>query len=309
MRKLLLIINPAAGMAKKKPRVFRIADWFRSKGYAVAVMTTSKKGDAEDFVRRYAEQNDAVICCGGDGTLNEVISGLMRFGSKKPVGYLPAGTTNDMAHTLRLPSNLKKAARVVISERPVPQDVGSFNETQYFTYIASFGAFTQVSYGTPQWLKNIFGHFAYVLGGLRSVGEIRPCRVRVFRDGNGDGEEGDYIFGSVSNSSSIGGVLHLGSSQVSLNDGEFEVLLIRNPPNLIEFQKMLHDLRRRNFENSLIEFFHTSTIRLVFDQEADWTLDGEYAGKTQEVEIKNLHGAVSVIRREKQAPRRPGGEG
>lgn len=307
MRKLLLIINPAAGMAKKKPRVFRIADWFRSKGFAVAVMTTSKKGDAEDFVRRYAEQNDAVICCGGDGTLNEVISGLMHFGSQKPVGYLPAGTTNDMARTLHLPSNLKKAARVVISERPVPQDVGSFNETQYFTYIASFGAFTQVSYGTPQWLKNIFGHFAYVLGGLRSVGEIRPCRIRVFRNGSGDGEEGDFIFGSVSNSSSIGGVLHLESSQVSLNDGEFEVLLIRNPPNLIEFQKMLHDLRRRNFENSLIEFFHTSTIRLVFDQPTDWTLDGEYAGKAQEVEIKNLHGAVSVIRREKQPPRRPGG--
>ena len=303
MRKILLIINPAAGMAKKKLHIFRTADWFREKGFTVAVMTTSKKGDAEDFVRRYAEQNDIIVCCGGDGTLNEVISGLMRFGFHNPVGYLPAGTTNDMARTLHLPTGIGKAAKVVVSEAPVPQDVGCFNGTQYFTYIASFGAFTQVSYGTPQRLKNIFGHFAYVLDGIRSVGDIRPCRVKVFRDGSGECEEGDFIFGSVSNSSSIGGVLHLSSSQVSLNDGAFEVLLIRNPPNLIEFQKMLHDIRRRNFGNSLIEFFHTGEIRFVFEKETDWTVDGEYAGKPSEVEIKNLHGAVSIIRREKKAER------
>jgi YegS/Rv2252/BmrU family lipid kinase len=299
MNKLLLIINPAAGMSKKKFRVFQIADWFRRKGYEVTVLTTTKKGDAVEFVVRYAPENDLVVCCGGDGTLNEVITGSMRLACRKPIGYLPAGTTNDMARSLRLPSNIKKAAKIVAGENPVAQDIGSFNETQYFTYIASFGAFTEVSYATPQWLKNRLGHFAYVLDSVRRLGEIRPYRIKVLHDGAE--EEGEFIFGSVSNSSSIGGVLHLDGSQVSLNDGRFEVLLIRNAPNLLEFQKILHDLKHRNFQNEFIEFFHTDRILLRFEQEADWTLDGEYAGGPREVEIKNLHDAVSLIRKEKPA--------
>lgn len=298
MSRLLLIFNPAAGVSKKKPRAFRIADWFATKGYDVTVMATEKQNDAKEFAARRAEEYDLVVCCGGDGTLNEVITGMMESGCRKPIGYLPAGTTNDMARTLRLPANVKKAVKVVAEESAVPQDIGSFNGTRYFTYIASFGAFTSASYATPQWLKNRLGHFAYVLDGIRSVGEIRPYRASVVRDGAE--ERGEYIFGSVSNSSSIGGVLHLDSSEVSLNDGVFEVLLIRNAPNLMEFQKILHDLRRRNFQNPYVEFFHTSYLRMTFDEEADWTLDGEYAGKPREVEIKNLRGAVSIIRREKQ---------
>ena len=288
-------------MTKKRPRVFRIADWFRGRGFDVTVMTTTKRGDAEEFAARYAPESDAVVCCGGDGTLNEIITGLMRTGCAKPIGYLPAGTTNDMARSLRLPANIKKAAKIVVGESPVPQDVGSFNGTKYFTYIASFGAFTQVSYGTPQWLKNRFGHFAYVLDGIRSVGEIKPYRLQVFRGDGEEAEEGEYIFGSISNSFSIGGVLHLNSSQVGLDDGRFEVLLIRNAPNLLEFQKILHDLKHRNFGNRYIEFFHADRVRFRFEREADWTLDGEYAGKPREIEIRNLHSAVSIIRREKQA--------
>lgn len=299
MNRLLLIINPAAGMSKRKPHVFQIADWFRSKGYNVTVLTTTKKSDAEEFAAQYAPENDLVVCCGGDGTLNEVITGLMRIGCKKPIGYLPAGTTNDMARTLRIPANIKKAAKIVAGGSPVPQDVGFFNKTKYFTYIASFGAFTRVSYATPQWLKNRLGHFAYVLDSIRCVGDIRPYRVKVSHDGTQEEEE--YIFGSISNSSSIGGVLHLESSQVSLNDGAFEVLLIRNAPNVVEFQKILHDLRHRNFQNRYVEFFHTDCLRLGFEEETDWTLDGEYAGRPREVEIRNLRGAVSIIRREKQA--------
>ncbi len=298
MNRLLLIINPAAGMSKKKPCISQIVQWFQSKSYAVTVMTTGKKGDAEEFAEQHAPEHDLVVCCGGDGTLNEVITGLMRTGCTKPIGYLPAGTTNDMARTLRLPSNMKKAVKIVAGEGAVPQDIGSFNETQYFTYIASFGAFTRVSYGTPQWMKNRLGHFAYVLDSIRSVGEIRPYRVKVLHDGVQEEEE--YIFGSVSNSSSIGGVLYLDSSQVSLNDGAFEVLLIRNAPNLVEFQKILHDLRHRKFENPFVEFFHTDHIQLSFEHEADWTLDGEYAGRPQEIEIQNLHNAVSIIRKERQ---------
>lgn len=299
MRKLLLIFNPIAGISKKKPRAFQVADWFAVRGYDVTVMATEKQNDAEEFAAHYAQDYDLVACCGGDGTLNEVITGMMRSGCRKPIGYLPAGTTNDMARTLQLPSNVKKAVKLVSGEHAVPQDIGSFNGTRYFTYIASFGAFTSTSYATPQWLKNRLGHFAYVLDGIRCVGEIRPYRATVCHDGVE--EEGDYIFGSISNSSSIGGVLHLDSSEVSLNDGIFEVLLIRNTPNLMEFRNVLHDLKHRNFGNPYIEFFNTGGLRMIFEEETDWTLDGEYAGKPREVEIKNLRGAVSIIRREKQA--------
>ena len=301
MNRVLLIFNPAAGISKRKPRAAQIADLFAAQKCGVTVMETEKRNDAEEFAAHSARNYDLVVCCGGDGTLNEVITGMMRAGCRKPIGYLPAGTTNDMARTLRLPSNVKKAAKLVLAGKPVPQDIGLFNGERYFTYIASFGAFTRVSYATPQWLKNRLGHFAYVLDGIRSVGEIRPYRAEVAHDGLK--ENGEYIFGSISNSSSIGGVLHLDPSELSLNDGAFEVLLIRNAPNLVEFQKILHDLKHRNFRNPYLAFFHTGCLRLTFEEETDWTLDGEYAGRPREVEIRNLRGAVSIIRKTKQ----PGG--
>lgn len=295
MTKILLIINPAAGKSRTKFHVFRIADWFCKKGCSATVLTTTKKGDAANFVQQYAAENDIIVCCGGDGTLNEVITGAMQLTDRKPIGYLPAGTTNDMAKTLQLPGNIKKAARIVLSEEPLFQDVGTFNETQYFTYIASFGAFTKVSYATPQWLKNIFGHFAYVVDGIKSVGEIHPYRVKIACDEWK--EENDFIFGSVTNSSSVGGMLKFRNMDVCLNDGRFEVLLIRNPQNLLEFRNVIYDLRHHNFGNKNILFLHTGQIAFEFEQKTAWTVDGEYAGESGKVEIQNLHNAVRIIRR------------
>lgn len=294
MEKILLIINPAAGRSGAKIKTFPIADWFRKKGCDPTVRITAKKGDATDFAKQYAGGNDAVVCCGGDGTLNEVISGVMQAAADKPIGYLPTGTTNDMAKTLQLPTNLKKAARVVLNGKPVYQDVGLLNQTQFFTYIASFGAFTKVSYATPQWLKNRFGHFAYVVDGIKSVGEIHPYRAKVVSDEWE--EEGDFLFGSVTNSSSVGGVLNFRSADICLNDGEFEVLLIRNPQNLLEFNRMLHNLRRHKSDPNLL-FFHTRRIVFQFKKQTDWTVDGEYGGGLDKAEIKNLHNAVRIIRR------------
>jgi YegS/Rv2252/BmrU family lipid kinase len=296
MINLLLIINPAAGRSKRKSYVFQVADWFRRKGCSVSVFSTTKSGDAAKFVEQYASENDIIVCCGGDGTLNEVITGSMKLAERKPIGYLPAGTTNDMAKTLHLPTNIRKAAHAVLSEKPIFQDVGAFNKTKYFTYIASFGAFTKVSYSTPQWLKNRLGHLAYVLDGIRSVGEIRPYHLKA--ESRDSVWTGNFIFGSISNSRSIGGVLELKSSDVSLNDGKFEVLLIREPKNFIEFQAILHDLYHHNFQNKHIVFFHTDRIRLEFDQPTDWTLDGEYAGNPQTAEISNIHDAVRLIHRQ-----------
>lgn len=296
MQNILLIINPAAGVTGKKSRVFRVADWFRNQKFGVTVLSTTKKGDAEEYVKNYSSKADVVVCCGGDGTLNEVINGIMQLEEKKPIGYLPAGTTNDMARTLDIPSNIQKAAKIIVNGVPIQQDIGTFNNTQYFAYIASFGAFTKVSYATPQWLKNRFGHLAYVVSGLKSVNEIQPYTIKVRY--NDREESGSFIFGSVSNSISIGGVLHLKPTDISLNDGKFEVLLIHNPKNVIEFQNIVHDLHHHHFNNENIEFFSTDDIVLSFETPTDWTIDGEYAGKPQTVEITNLHNAIQLIRRE-----------
>ena len=299
MKKILFIVNPTAGRTRGKSHMFEAADWFRDKGCEVTALTTTKKGDAEAFVGEYAGANSAVVCCGGDGTLNEVITGMMKLEQRdrKPIGYLPAGTTNDMANTLHLPRNLKKAVRIVLGGNPLSQDVGCFGGSRYFTYIASFGAFTKTSYSTPQRLKNLFGHFAYVLDGLKNLGDIHPSRLRVEIDGKP--LEGEFIFGSVSNSTSIGGVLKLKDSDIGLDDGKFEVLLIRNPQNMLEFQNLLHDLRRHRFSNPYVTFAHASRAAFHFDEPTDWTLDGEYAPGGTDTVIENLRGAVRLIRHEK----------
>lgn len=296
MKKVLLIINPVAGKSRNKSRVFHIAEWFQDKGCVITAMMTSKKGDAVEFVKQYADVNDAVVCCGGDGTLNEVITGMMQCGAKKPIGYLPAGTTNDMAKTLRLPGNVINAAKIVISENPVSQDLGTFNGNQYFTYIASFGAFTKVSYATPQWLKNRFGHLAYVIDGIKSVGKIHPCRLKMTSAEHSD--EGEFIFGSVTNSSSVGGMLKFKSSEVCLNDGKFEVLLIRKPKNAIELRGILYGLLHQKLDKDNIVFFHTNQVSFRFENPPEWTVDGEFAGQPDEVHIKNLHNAIQIIRRQ-----------
>jgi diacylglycerol kinase (ATP) len=296
MKKILLIINPVAGKSRIKVRSAPIGEWFARKGYTATLLHTAGKGDAKDFVLQYAAENDAVVCCGGDGTLNEVISGMIESGTRKPIGYLPAGTTNDMARTLRLPSNLKKAATVVMTGQPAEQDIGNFNGTRIFSYIASFGAFTKVSYATPQWLKNRFGHLAYILDGIRDAGSIRPHRLSVVSDELED--EGDYVFGSISNSSSIGGTIRLKSTDVCLNDGKFEVLLIRNPQNILELRQIFYDLIHQRFQrNGNIRFFHTQKIQFRFQEETGWTVDGEYAGQPKEVCIEALHSAVRIIRK------------
>lgn len=296
MKKILLIINPAAGKSRTKYRVFHIGDWFYNKGCTTTVLTTSKKGDAADFVKQYAAENDIVVCCGGDGTLNEVISGVMQTQLNKPIGYLPAGTTNDMAKTLHLSRDIKKSAKIILNEEPVSLDIGAFNETQFFSYIASFGAFTKVSYSTPQWLKNRFGHLAYVMDGIKSLGDIHPYHVEVISQ-EFEGE-GDFIFGSVTNSCSVGGMLKLKETDVCLNDGKFEILLIQNPHNLLEFRNIVYNLRHHKLSEENILFFRSSKITFQFGQETEWTVDGEYAGKSKEVRIQNMHNAVQIIRKE-----------
>lgn len=293
-KQALLIINPTAGKTKNEDEINEIVNLLKEQLHIADPHVTSEKGDATEFVREYAKFHDMVICCGGDGTLNEVISGLMEMKHYIPIGFIPAGTTNDLANTFKMPKDIKKAVQFIFNGKPEYHDIGIMSDKYYFSYIASFGAFTKVSYETPQWLKNKIGHFAYVLDGIKSVGEIRPYKVKVKTE---DFElEDEFIFGSVSNSLSIGGILKLDEDEVSFNDGKFEVLLIRNPHNAIDLSEILYGLSIRKYDEKYIIFLQTSEISFEFEEETNWTADGECAKLGKEVLIKNCHNVIQFIR-------------
>lgn len=321
--RVLLILNPAAGTFQPKTSMFEIVSALTKGGCVPTILMTAGKDDAAHFVMQYADSHDIIVCCGGDGTLNETITGVMRCAHKKPIGYIPCGSTNDMARTLKLPTgNVKKAAKALLSADNVHQDVGSFAdiaspdaEVRYFTYVASFGAFTKVSYATPRWKKNLFGHMAYIMGGVMAIGDIKPWRVKIECEQLSVCD--DFAFGSVTNSTSIAGILKLDGERVALNDGKFEVMLIRQPKTPADMQKIIDALVRISKENDgrrrapqprkasdanekpMLYFFHTDHITFTpqGDKEMPWTIDGEYGGAPRTAEIRNLHGAIELLRR------------
>ena len=292
MKKLLLIINPNAGLQKTRKALADLIAIFAEYGYLSTVCVTARRGDAVAFAQDYAGDYDLIVTSGGDGTLNETVTGLMRGGHKTPVGYIPAGSTNDFAASLGLSSDLLRAARDIMEGRPHPLDVGRFRD-RYFCYTASFGAFTATSYSTPQNVKNVLGHAAYLLEGLKDLPNIRPRAVRLEADGQV--YDGDYLFGAVCNSTSLGGVLKLSPGMVDMNDGLFETLLIRNPENAVELQNIITALASRNYDNPMLNFVRAA--RLVFRPEPGmpWTLDGEFAEGAAEVVVENLHSAIELM--------------
>ena len=231
LKRIYLVINPNAGTRQGRRFLPEIISAFNRAGFLVSVYVTEKRGDAADFARIRAGEADMVVACGGDGTLNEVITGLQLGGCKTPLGYIPCGSTNDFASGLGLPTAPLPACEAIVSGRPRTLDVGLFAPDRYFSYTASFGAFTSVSWSTPQNVKNVLGHAAYVLEGIRSLADIRPIHMRITADGHV--YEDDFIFGAVCNSTSLGGVLKLENSQVHMNDGLFEALLIPFPADLL----------------------------------------------------------------------------
>ncbi len=291
-KKLLLIVNPTAGRLQAVRNIGKIKNILSDGGYTVSVHITSARAEATRLLAASAGDYDVIGCCGGDGTLNEVISGVMLSGKDVPIGYIPSGTTNDLAKSLGLPASIFKSARNLVTGKPYPEDIGEFCG-RYFTYVASFGAFTRVSYETPQKDKNLFGHAAYLMGGLRSIGEIRPFRVQVTCDGVS--EEGDFIFGAVTNSTSVGGVMRLSADQVNLRDGKFEVMLVRNPENPGEIGKLIDEAVNRHYDGNLISLRHAAKIRFRSGTPLAFTLDGENGGEHTDCEAVNLHGAVRLI--------------
>ena len=295
MQKMMLIANPFSGRGQARLSLMDIVQEFNSADYAVTVYSPDKDAgrSVSDLARDFAPDYDLVVCMGGDGTLSDTIGGLVAGGGNVPLGYIPLGSTNDMANSLGLPKTPLAAARTIINGTPVPYDVG-FYDGKYFAYVAAFGAFTDVSYMTPQNLKNTFGHAAYIFSGLSKLQEINPVRTTVEYD---DGIiEDSFIFGGVLNSTSMGGVLKLDQSLVSLNDGLFEVLLIRNPLNAVELGTILSDLLTQTYVSEKVVLLHTRKVHFHFHYPTTLTRDGESGGLYADVAMENLHNAVRIVR-------------
>lgn len=290
-KKVLLIVNPCAGKNKSRAGTFDIVDSFSSNDYDFSVRTTTCRGDATNIVKRELDDHDLVVCCGGDGTLNETINGVMDMPRRVPIGYIPSGTTCDLATTLGLPSDIKKATDIIIDGHVNDYDIGLFNN-RYFSYVASFGAFTKCSYTTPQKLKNRFGHAAYVFEGIKEVKDIHPIRMKLEHD---EGIiEGDFIFGNVSNSLSVAGSFKFKEELIKLNDGIFEILLVRKVP-FVKIPLIMLRVINQQYDGYEIVFLRTKKCKFTFPDEAvAWTLDGEDGGKHHDVMIHVLERAVSI---------------
>lgn len=292
LKKLLLIVNPVAGKKRLKNMLLDVVQIFARGGYATTVMVTGRRGEASDFAAHGGEY-DLIVCCGGDGTLNEVISGMLDHGVTIPLGYIPCGSTNDFATSMGISSDIKKAAESIANGLPLPLDVGKFGD-RYFSYVSSFGAFTATSYTTAQDVKNILGHTAYVLEGIKDLQSIKPYHLK-FVSGDTVYED-DYVFGAIANSTSFGGIVKLKNELVSLNDGLFEVLLIKMPKTLADLNVIINALTTSNFENKRFAFFKASRLTITSDEPIAWSLDGEYMRTEGEVAMTNLHGAINFIK-------------
>lgn len=294
---MLLIINPKSGKLLVQAALFNITEVFCRAEYLVTTRFTFEYGDAEKMAFEAAQNGeyDLVVCCGGDGTLNGVLSGIVKSGKKMPVGFIPAGSTNDFANSMKMPTEpILAAENIVTTQKPVCLDIGKFNGERYFSYIASFGAFTATSYNVPQDMKNALGHFAYVLGGIKDVTAIKPYRIEAFADERSFA--GDYVFGAVCNSFSVGGVITLNAHDVNLNDGLFEVLFVKQPKNATQLNKMLWGFINTDFsDNEVFEFFKTSKIAFKMPENVNWTLDGEFQKGTNSVLIENVMSAIEIM--------------
>ena len=293
MKKLLLIVNPHAGQRKVVKHLVDIIDIFNRADYEVITHITASSGDCENMVMHYAPNISLVVCCGGDGTFNETISGVLRSGVDVPVGYIPAGSTNDFANSLGLSTNVLKAARDIVSGAPAYFDVGTFSG-RHFSYVASFGAFTRTSYSTPQSAKNTLGHLAYVLSGIQELSQIKAHHLR-FQLPDGAVIEDDFIFGAVSNSTSVGGVLTLAPDRVDMSDGLLEILLIRAPRDLKELTDCLVALQRQTYNCSMITFLSTTSALITAPETMDWTLDGEQQKGIAQIDIQCLHQKLQLM--------------
>lgn len=293
-KKLMLIVNPNAGRSGYKSGFAEALKILDDGGYRATCFFTKGKGDATDIVKQYGKEYDTVVCMGGDGTLSEVIAGLMHVENPPELGYMPMGTANDVATSLGLPKNdAPAAARIICTASPRPYDVGGFGKDEYFSYIAAFGAFTAASYETPQELKKTWGHLAYVLQGAAELKNIESIRTKVEYD---DGTiEADLVYGSMSNSTSVAGIVRLKDGMVCFGDGMSELVLVKDPGGIDGIGEILASVLSGKFDSDKLMVVHTKRAKFTFEKEVAWTRDGEPGGEHQCVELCNYPYPIQFI--------------
>ena len=286
-------MNPCAGVKKANRHLPDLLRLFSDYGYVTTAYMTGKRGDGTEFTRAHANEADLIVSVGGDGTLNEVIEGLLKSGANCPLGYIPAGSTNDFATSLKISSNIMQAARDIMEGIPRTIDLGSFNG-RCFSYVASFGAFTEAAYSTPQEIKNMLGHMAYIFEGVKDLANIRPIHLRLETD-RGDMFEDDYIFGAISNYTSIAGFLTMDPARVIIDDGLFEVTLIKMPTAPMDLSRILYSLQTQQYDDKLIHSCTAARAVIHSPAAVPWTLDGEYAPGETDIIVENMHNALRLV--------------
>ncbi|MBR6477561.1 MAG: diacylglycerol kinase family lipid kinase [Lachnospiraceae bacterium] len=290
-KKLLFVYNPKAGKEKIRESLADVLDIFAEADYDMTVVPTRRRDEAREVVRDRKRDYDLVVCSGGDGTLDETVTGMIQSGFSTPVGYIPAGSTNDYGESLGLSRNMAEAARTAITGRDYACDMGSFND-DIFVYIAAFGLFTDVSYETDQAMKNVLGHMAYVLEGMKRLSNVRSYPLKITHDG--EVIEDEFIFGMITNSRSVGGFKNITGKNVEMDDGLFEVTLIKMPTNPVELSAILNSLVNRDVDTDMMYCFRTSELTVESEEPLAWTLDGENGGAHEKALIKNLHKTVQI---------------
>ena len=291
-RRMLLIVNPNSGTRQGLKRLGEIISILQTNDYLCTVMMTDRQLAASEFAFMHGHHFEVIACVGGDGTFNETVNGMLRAGLAIPLGYIPTGSTNDFAASLKLPTDIIASANIITAGKTRMLDIGQFNG-RHFSYVASFGAFSKTSYSTPQSFKNAFGHLAYVLSGVVDVWSIRSEHLRFEVDG--EVYEDDYIFGAISNSTSLGGVLTIDPLLVDMNDGQFEIMLIKHPQNLNDLLQITNALTRKQYDCDMITFLSASHITVSSTQAVDWSLDGEKATTNGTFEVNCIHDALQIF--------------
>ncbi|MBQ4472866.1 MAG: diacylglycerol kinase family lipid kinase [Lachnospiraceae bacterium] len=292
MKKLLFIVNPKAGKMTMRNHVLAVCEEFRRGGYEINFVPTLAKGEAVDIVASRGAEYDLIVCSGGDGTLDEVVAGTQIGQMDVPIGYIPAGSTNDYAKSLKLPVTPETAARLIMKGTPRAVDVGVMND-QFFIYVAAFGSIAQVSYSTGQEKKNALGHLAYVLDGAVSMLNLKSYHMTI--SCNATTISGEFIHGMITNSVSVGGFKSIVSSQTKLNDGLFEVVLVRKPKDPTEYPRILSSFLLGDTSAPEIVFLQTSELGITCDEPVEWALDGEFGGAFKETYIENKKQRIRIV--------------
>ena len=292
-KKVLFIVNPKSGKGSIRSKLLDIVDIFVKAGFDLTLYISQSAGDARAKAKEVEGRYELVICSGGDGTLDEVISGMMECEKRSAIGYIPCGSTNDFAHSRKIPTSMTKAAEHIAAWKEFPCDIGRFND-DYFVYIAAFGLFTDVSYETSQDVKNVLGHLAYILEGMKKLTEIKSYPMKV--ESEEMTVEGNFLFGMVTNSTSVGGFRNITGKHVHLDDGVFEVTLIKTPQNILELNEIIQAVIAGKSENNKYFYqFRSSHVKFTSESPVAWTQDGEFGGYHEVVDVKNDKQALSLL--------------